>query len=100
MAVAGIVVSVLPGHEESVERLLRAHPGIAEVRTTRDPLKPVAVLEVPSRDVEDEMERILSWNGVLTVDIAVISYEDEFAEGKTPECPPRKPCRNREPAVN
>jgi hypothetical protein len=41
--------------------------------------------------MEDEISRLLAWEGVLTVDIALLSYEDEVAEGREIRCPPHKP---------
>ena len=70
---------------------LSADTKITDVRSGGEPCRLAAVLEAPSQDMEDELSRLLAWEGVLTVDIALLSYEDEVAAGGEIRCPPHKP---------
>ena len=90
MAIAGLVLMTTPEGYQAVLEALSADAKITEVRRVEDPCKLAAVLEAPSQDMEDEISRLLSWEGVLTVDIALLTYEDELAEGKEIQCPPHK----------
>jgi nitrate reductase NapAB chaperone NapD len=91
MAIAGLVLLTTPEARDAVREASLAASNITDVRPGGDFCRLAAVLEAPSRDMEDEMSRILAWEGVLTVDIALLGYEDELAEGGEIQCPPRKP---------
>ena len=91
MAIAGLVLLTTQEAYHSVLEALSAEAKITDVRPVGESCKLAAVLEAPSQDVEDELSRLLAWEGVLTVDIALLSYEDEVAEGKEIRCPPHKP---------
>ena len=91
MAIAGVVLLTTREGCQSVFEALRADAKITEVRQGGEPCKLAAVLEAPSQDMEDELSRLLAWEGVLTVDIALLSYEDEVAAGGEIRCPPHKP---------
>jgi len=90
MAIAGLVLLTTQEDSQSVLEALRADAKITDV-SPGEPCKIAAVLEAPSQDMEDEISRLLAWEGVLTVDIALLSYEDEVAEGREIRCPPHKP---------
>lgn len=91
MAVAGLVVLCEQAAVADVKERLSAHPSITEMETVADACKLVAVLEVDSDQVESSMSDILKWGGVLTVDLAFVSYEDELEAGKSIKCPPHTP---------
>ncbi len=91
MAVAGIVVLTQEGEEQTVWERLQENPWITDVRPSPEPCRLVAVMEAPSDMLEDELARILAWPEVLTVDPALISYEDELAEKGEIPCPPHRP---------
>ena len=76
---------------QPVWEALSADAKITDVRPGGEPCRLAAVLEASSRDMEDELSRLLAWEGVLTVDIALLSYEDEVSEGREIQCPPHKP---------
>lgn len=99
MAIAGIVVSAARGHGPAVRRRLLDERNITDVQETRDPCRLAAVLEAPARLMEEATARLLAWDGVLTVDLAMISYEDELTEGKELECPPHRPRRHGQGGV-
>ena len=91
MAIAGLVLLTTQEGSHSVLTALRADEKITDVSPGGEPCRIAAVLAAPSRDMEDEISRLLAWKGVLTVDIALLSYEDEVAEGGEIRCPPHKP---------
>ena len=91
MAIAGLVVLTTQECCHAVLQALRADAKITDVSPGGEPCRLAAVLEAPSQAMEDEISRLLAWEGVLTVDIALLSYEDEVAEGGEIRCPPHKP---------
>ena len=91
MAIAGLVLLTTPEARSAVLDALLTETGITDVQPGGDPCRIAAVLEAPARNMEDELSRLLAWEGVLTVDIALLSYEDEVEEGGAISCPPRKP---------
>ena len=91
MAIAGLVVLTTQEARDAVRAALQAARNITDVRLGGDACRLAAVLEAPSRAMEDELARLRAWEGVLTVDIALLSYEDELADGGEIRCPPRKP---------
>jgi len=91
MAIAGLVLLTTPEGHQPVWEALSADAKITDVRPGGEACKLAAVLEAPSENMEDELARLLAWEGVLTVDIALLSYEDEVAEGREIRCPPHKP---------
>ena len=99
MAIAGLVVMTTQEGYRPVWEALSADAKITDVRPGGEPCRLAAVLEAPSRDMEDELSRLLAWEGVLTVDIALLSYEDEVAAGKEIQCPPHKPRKKAAPAA-
>ena len=91
MAIAGLVLLTTQEGCHSVLEALRTDAKITDVSPGGEPCRIAAVLEASSQDMEDEISRLLAWEGVLTVDIALLSYEDEVAEGREIRCPPHKP---------
>ena len=76
---------------------LTADTNITDVCPGGEPCRLAAVLEAPSQTMEDELSRLLAWEGVLSVDIALLSYEDEVAAGGQIQCPPHKPRKRAVP---
>ncbi|MDR0466212.1 MAG: chaperone NapD [Deltaproteobacteria bacterium] len=99
MAIAGLVLLTTPEAYGAVLEALRADEGIADVQPVEEPCRIAAVLEAPSQDMEDALSRILAWEGVLTVDIALLSYEDEVEDGGEIRCPPRKSGKCAAPGI-
>ena len=97
MAIAGLVLLTTQEGYYPVWEALLADTKITEVRPGGEPCRLAAVLEASSRDMEDELTRLLAWEGVLTVDIALLSYEDEVEAGGTIQCPPHKPRKRAVP---
>lgn len=91
MAIAGILVQAGAAWASMVRERLAADRDICEVRTTATPGQFVAVLEADSDRVEKEFKRIRAWDGVHTVELAYLTYEDELAEGRDIRCPPWEP---------
>jgi nitrate reductase NapAB chaperone NapD len=91
MAIAGLVVMTTQEGYQPVWEALSADARITDVRPGGESCRLAAVLEASSRDMEDELSRLLAWEGVLTVDIALLSYEDEVAAGGDIPCPPHRP---------
>jgi len=90
MAIAGLVLMTTQEAYRQVWDSLLEEAKILEIRSGGEPCKLAVVLEASSQDMEDELSRLLACEGVLTVDIALLSYEDEMAEGKEIKCPPHK----------
>ncbi|MEG2172030.1 MAG: chaperone NapD [Desulfovibrionaceae bacterium] len=88
MAVAGLVLLCEEGKVDAVRALLTAHAGISTVQLGEEACRVVAVLEVDSDLVESNMTALRVWDGVLSVDLAFVSYEDELEAGKSIKCPP------------
>jgi len=99
MAVAGLVVLTTQDARNAVRDALQAAKNITDLRPGGDACRFAAVLEAPSQDMEDELARLREMEGVLTVDIALLSYEDELAEGGEILCPPRKPRKSAMPGT-
>ena len=99
MAIAGLVVLTTSEARHAVWGALLAEPKITDVSQGGDPCRLAAVLEAPSGDMEDALACLLAWEGVLTVDIALLSYEDEVAEGREIRCPPHKPRKRAAPGA-
>jgi nitrate reductase NapAB chaperone NapD len=97
MAIAGLVLLTTREGYFPVLEALRTDAKITDVTPGGEPGRIAAVLEAPSQDMEDEISRLLAWEGVLTVDIALLSYEDEVAEGGEIRCPPHKPRKSTAP---
>jgi nitrate reductase NapAB chaperone NapD len=91
MAIAGLVLLTTQESCAAVWEALQAATNITELRPGGEPGRFAAVLEAPSRDMEDELLRLRALEGVLTVDIALLSYEDELADGLEIQCAPHKP---------
>lgn len=91
MAIVGLIVLCEEAAAEALTQRLAAHPPVTDMETVDDVCKLVAVLEVDSDKVESSMSDILKWEGVLTVDLAFVSYEDELEAGKSIKCPPHVP---------
>jgi len=97
MAVAGLVVLTTQESRNAVWDALQAAKNITDLQPGGDACRLAAVLEAPSQDLEDELARLRELDGVLTVDIALLSYEDELADGGEIRCPPHKPRRRAAP---
>jgi len=91
MAIAGLVLMTTQEGYQAILEALTVETKITEVRPLGEDCRIAAVLEAPSQDMEDEISRLLAWEGMLTVDIALLTYEDEVAEGREIQCPPHKP---------
>lgn len=90
MAVAGLVIMTVREAFAAVREQLTAHPQMTDIESMEEQCKVVAVLETDADKVEQSMTQCLGWEGVLSVDLAFISYEDELAAGKGIPCPPHK----------
>ncbi len=88
MAIAGILVQTDADAAEAVWTRLAVDPRIAEVQRAEVPGRMVAVLEAASDCMEQEFKRLAAWEGVLSVDLAYLTYEDELADGGSIKCPP------------
>jgi nitrate reductase NapAB chaperone NapD len=99
MAIAGVVLMTTQEARSAVWEALQAATNISDLRPGGDACRLAAVLEAPSQDMEDELSRLRDLEGVLTVDIALLSYEDELAEGGEIRCPPHKPRRRAAPGT-
>ncbi|MDR2694937.1 MAG: transcription initiation protein [Deltaproteobacteria bacterium] len=91
MAIAGLVLLTTTEACAAVLNALQADTRITDAKPGGEPCRLAAVLEAPSQDMEDELSRLRAWEGVLAVDIALLSYEDELADGGEIRCPPHKP---------
>jgi nitrate reductase NapAB chaperone NapD len=91
MAIAGLVLLTTQEAYHAILAALSADAKITDVHSGGEACRLAAVLEAPSQDMEDELLRLRAWEGVLTVDIALLSYEDELAEGGEIRCPQHKP---------
>lgn len=96
MAVAGLVLMTTLEGFGAVRGQLAVQVGICDVEALEEDCKLVAVLEADSDKVEGIMSDMLGWEGVLTVDVAFISYEDELDAGKELRCPPAGARASRE----
>lgn len=96
MAIAGLLIMLEDGRASDVLQRLRAHTRITEVQETGDAQRLAAVLETASDRVETEMGLLLDWDGVLTVDLAYLSYEDDMEDTGRIACPPHKARKHRE----
>lgn len=92
MAIAGIVVTGLREQMAETRKRLEGVPGLAEIHPMDD-AKWAAVLEAPSESMETALSDLKDIEGVLTVDLAFLSYEDDLADRGTIPCPPHKPRR-------
>jgi len=91
MAIAGLVLMTTPEGYPAIMEALSGDAKVTDIRPVEEGSRIAAVLEAPSQDMENEISRLLAWEGMLTVDIALLTYEDEVAEGKEIQCPPHKP---------
>lgn len=88
MAIAGILLQTDTHEAEAVWTRLKTDPRIAEAMRAEVPDRLVAVLEADSDRMEQELKRLAAWDGVLSVDLAYLTYEDELADGGSIKCPP------------
>lgn len=98
MAIVGLVVMGLAEHMEHIRALLDSEPDVVEVQSTKDATRLAVVLETGADKVEGAMSHMLTWDGILTVDLAYVSYEDDLEAGGI-ACPPHsahKPRKVRE----
>lgn len=91
MAVVGLVVLCEQEKVEAVAQQLAGYPCVDDVMLADESFKLAAVLETDSDKVESALKELLLWDGVLTVDVAFVSYEDELSAGKNIKCPPHEP---------
>ena len=96
MAIAGLVIMGVADRMDQVRAALQATPGIVDVQATQDSARLAAVLEAGADRVEAVMAALLEHEGVLTVDLAYLSYEDDLAAGGEIPCPPHKPKKKRD----
>lgn len=94
MAIVGLLIMGLEEHMDGIRAQLAQEPGIVDVQATEDVARVAAVLETGSDAVEAAMSRMLAWEGVLSVDLAYVSYEDDLDAGGI-ACPPHKPRKMR-----
>ena len=95
MAIAGLLIMAEAAHAAAVQERLRAEPDVVEVRATEDPARLAVVLETASDRVEAAMTALLQWEGVLAVDMAFVSYEDDLDATGGIACPPHKPRKHQ-----
>lgn len=93
MAIAGILVYTAPGTTNDVRTLLEQDACICEVRTTEESDLLAAVLEAPSNRINKECERVGAIEGVLSLGLAYMSYEDDIEETGAVPCPKWEPKR-------
>ncbi len=96
MAIAGIVLSVTEGRLPETRETVRAFPGIVDVRELEDGRKLAAVLESPSRRLQEALEALGGLGHVLQLDVAYVNYEEDLDGQGHMACPPdcgRKPRR-------
>lgn len=98
MAVAGLVLMTAVEDFGAVRAQLTVQAGICDVEVLEEQCKLVGVLEADSDKLEGIMTAMLAWNGVLSVDVAFINYEDELDAGKEVLCPPHVARQVREVA--
>lgn len=91
MAIAGVLVMGLREQMAEIRRQMEATRGITAIRATNDDGKWAAVLEAPSENMEAALSALKEMEGVLAVDLAFLSYEDDLTDRGTIICPPRKP---------
>jgi len=99
MAIAGLVVLTTRDACGAVRDALQSAENITDLRPGGDDCRLAAVLEAPAADMEDELARLREWEGVLAVDIALLSYEDELEDGGEIPCPPRKQRKRAAPEI-
>lgn len=97
MAIAGLLIMTEAAQRQDVRARLAAAPHVAETRDTEDPFRLAAVLEAPADQVEGAMAAMSTWEGVLAVDLAFLSYEDDLEDKGYIPCAPHKPGVHREP---
>jgi len=99
MAIAGLVLLTTQDACVAVRDALQAAENITDLHSGGDACRLAAVLEAPAAAMEDELARLREWEGVLAVDIALLSYEDELEDGGEISCPPRKPRKRAAPEI-
>lgn len=80
MAIAGLLVQVLPDAAERVERSIRASAGLTSYGL-HDESCIVVVAESPADELESVMNGIQQFDGVLSVYLTSLHTEDALAEG-------------------
>ncbi len=93
MAIAGIVVTGLRERMAEISKQMEGVPGLTEMHPVDDGGKWAAVLEAPSEHMETALSDLKDMEGVLTVDLAFLSYEDDLTDRGAIPCPPHKPRR-------
>ena len=91
MAITGLVITPVSGQEEAVAASLAALPYISALQPIEDTGRFAAVVEAPMLEVENAVNEVLAQEGVVSVELALLTCEDEVEENGTIPCPPHKP---------
>lgn len=91
MAITGLVITPVGGQEEAVAACLGTLSFISALEPITDSGSIAAVLEAPMLELEDRVNEILALEGVVSVELALLTCEDEVGEDGTIPCPPHKP---------
>ncbi len=91
MAIAGITIRTTPEAYENVRERLGRAPGVADLRETGTPCILAAVLEAGADRIEDELGALSGWDGVISVGLVSVNYEDELEATGRIACPEHKP---------
>ena len=68
-----------------------AVPYISALEPIEDTGRFAAVLEAPMLELENTVNEVLALEGVVSVELALLTCEDEVGEEGTIPCPPHKP---------
>lgn len=93
MAIAGITILTAAETYDAVLTRLRETPYVTDTQETGMPCMLAAVLESDAASIEDALNALSAWEGVLNVGLVSVSYEDEMEEKGVIPCPTRKPRR-------
>ncbi|WP_051257781.1 hypothetical protein [Desulfovibrio cuneatus] len=91
MAITGLVITPVGGQEAAVVASLAALPYISALEPIEDTGRFAAVLEAPMLELETTVNEVLALEGVVSVELALLTCEDELGEEGTIPCPPHKP---------
>jgi len=79
MAIAGLLVHTLRENLEDVEKGIKSMPEMTTYGTHQDQYI-VVVAEMPSRQMEEKVDRIKDMAGVLSIYTTYVTFEDELMD--------------------
>ncbi len=88
MAIAGLVITLVPNAPDGVMENFLKQENIIGGELTSDLNKFVAALEISADRVEKKIEKLQELENILSIDIAYINYEDDIAKNGEVPCPP------------